>query len=139
MRTHPPAPAASPLTLAPVSPAAAQLLHTVYAEALAQAEASIPRPPEGSIVLASAQTPYSSTYAESHGSRWLRIYSEGVDHHLHTDIVRPDWAEQYGEWHRVPGLWYGEESRRDAQGRQWQRRCGPFVDDGFGTLIEVPQ
>lgn len=35
-----------------------------------------------------------------------------------------------------PGIWYGHETRRDTQGREWSRSISMVIDD-FGTLVEV--
>lgn len=39
----------------------------------------------------------------------------------------------------TPWRWYGTETRKDADGRAWQRSLGGLVCDDFGTLVEVPQ
>lgn len=36
-----------------------------------------------------------------------------------------------------PAHWYGSESRRDSQGRKWNRHGLRFVTDCFGELVEV--
>lgn len=109
------------LCLVPVSPAMAALIHQLQQEA-SDANAA---PEPGSIVLDPAgplrpasvcSTRYHVAYSEDYCS--ASIY-------LQPSVYLPG------------GLWTGEETRRDAQGRCWTRRIHGVIND-FGDLVEVP-
>jgi len=123
------------VVLAPMSVTAAKLLHALYAETLASAEASLQVPPAGAIVLQEPPTSgLTAKYSETHGYRRLRL-SKGFDYEisLQTSMLGTEFR-----WER-PGIWYGSESRQDMQGRRW---TGPlschYVTNDFGDLVEVP-
>lgn len=108
----------SAVTMVPVTPALAALLHQLQQE-IAEAQHT---PEPGSIVLAPAG-PLRATrnddanYVSAYADDWLtRVY-----------LVR---GRTNG------GVWTGEESRRDDQGRTWERRIKAITDD-FGNLVEV--
>ena len=111
------------LTLAPVSPRAAELLHALYAETLAAAEASMNGPPAGAIVLS------------PHGA---------CCHHRADATTAFAYFDNYStriRLHRLHGhptqIWSGWEQRIDASGAQWERSMQAVVDN-FGDLVEVP-
>lgn len=123
------------LTLAPVSSKAAELLHALYAETLAAAEATLQIPPVGAIVL---QEPpaggLTAKYDDSHGYRRLTLRKH-FDYEI--SLQTPMRGDPEWKWHR-PGVWYGSEERLDMQGRRWKGSL-PFnyVTNDFGDLVEV--
>lgn len=128
----------SALTLAPVSPKAAELLHALYTEALATAEASLQVPPPGAIVLREPPTSgLRGHYRDGGGYRQLRLRTASWDYEisLQTSMLgNPEYPP-----HR-PGIWYGSEERLDMQGRCWKGSlpcC--YTTDDFGDLVEVPR
>lgn len=127
----------SALTLAPVSTKAAELLHALYAETLAAAEASLNVPPAGAIVLQEAPTSgLTAKYNDSHGYRRLRL-SKGFDYEI--SLQTPLCGNPEFRWTR-PGIWYGTEERRDMQGRKWTGYLpSHYVTNDFGDLVEVPE
>ena len=125
------------VVLAPMSAAAAELLHALYAETLANAAASLQVPPPGAIVLQEPPTSgLTATYDDSHGYRGLRL-RKGFDYEipLQTPMCGdPTW------WWQQPGIWYGTEERLDMQGRRWKGSLpGLYVTNDFGDLVEVPR
>ncbi len=107
--------------LTPVSDTAAQLIHLLRQEA---AEAAAPAP--GTIVL----QPLARLKAyRDHGACHFIAYSE--DFQSSVRLTR------YYQWDSEPA-WYGHETRRDTEGRTWERTFYALVDD-FGSLVEVRQ
>jgi hypothetical protein len=43
-----------------------------------------------------------------------------------------------GVYRTRPGVWYGNEHRRDALGVDWMCSMGDHVQDDFGVLVPVP-
>lgn len=43
-----------------------------------------------------------------------------------------------GVYRTRPGVWYGNEHRRDAAGVDWVCSMGDHVQDDFGVLVPVP-
>ena len=113
----------SALTLASVSPRAAELLHTLYAETLAAAEASLPVPPTDTVVLA----PHGALCHHHGDSSHTFAYFDNYDTSIRLSRYHDD---------RTSG-WTGYEKRMDASGRTWERRVNAVIDN-FGDLVEVP-
>jgi hypothetical protein len=126
------------LTLAPVSSKAAELLHALYAETLAAAEASLQVPPAGAIVLQAAPTiGMRGEHYETNGYRSLRANSANWDYRIR--LQTPLIADPKYVWHR-PGIWYGTEERSDMDGRRWESSLpNHYTTDDFGDLVEVPR
>lgn len=126
----------SALTFAPVTAKSAELLHALYAEALATAAASLQVPPAGAIVLRMPPAGgLRSTFSESHGYR--RVYLR--DDNYEICLQAPVCGNPEYDWLR-PGVWYGTEERRDQDGRHWKSSLpGFYVTDNFGDLVEVPR
>lgn len=124
------------LTLAPVSPKAAELLHALYADALAAAEASLPTVPAGAIVLSERPTSgLVADYRESYGARRITLRSE--DYRYEMTLRTPFLGDPEYAFLR-PGRWTGTEERRDQQGRRWDSYLRhAYVTDDFGDLVEV--
>jgi hypothetical protein len=125
------------LTLAPVTPRSAELLHALYAEALSAAAASLGVAPAGAIVLQEPATKgLTATYRDTHGYRKLGLSNgRGYEIRLQTPMC----GDSGFLWSR-PGKWYGSEDREDAQGRRWTSTLpDEYVTDDFGDLVEVPR
>ncbi|MFC5524041.1 hypothetical protein [Polaromonas jejuensis] len=125
-------PASAQLATALVSPEVAKLLHKLQGQIIKEATAAL-APAEFTLPAAPVYTRH--TYSDRHTHR--RIESSDAagnsialqTHHL----AKPELP-----WIR-PGLWYGDETRTDAQGRCWTRTLDSnYVMDDFGTLVEVP-
>jgi hypothetical protein len=59
----------------------------------------------------------------------------------YTRVVRMQRAispEGLAQSNTRTGVWFGVESRIDAQGREWTRSIGNHVQDDFGMLVPVP-
>lgn len=125
------------LTLAPVSTKAAELLHALYAETLAAAEASLQVPPAGAVLLKAPPTSgLRATYSDDHGYRQLYL-RKGFEYRI--ELQTPMLGDPRYEWQR-PGLWYGSEEREDMQGRSWKSSLPRhYTTDNFGDLVEVPK
>ncbi|PNG56492.1 MULTISPECIES: hypothetical protein [unclassified Variovorax] len=112
----------SALTLAPVSPKAAELLHALYAEALAQAEpapGTALLPPTGALKASSAcDGTYLSAYCATSFRNSITLFQN------HARERQAKWA--------------GEEVRYDTDGRRWERAICGVIND-FGDLVEVPR
>lgn len=128
---HPPA----SVTLAPVSPALAALIHQVQAEAVA---AATPAPlPEGAIVVLPRPADVrvrNAYHRESNGYRSLTAYfADGTELQLQTCCCTdPEYKSL------AAGIWYGSHSLLDTAGREWTSRFRTqFVIDEFGTLVPV--
>ncbi|MGE0329711.1 MAG: hypothetical protein AB7P37_03350 [Ramlibacter sp.] len=120
------------VTLAPLSPALAALIHQVQAEAVA---AATPAPlAEGAIVLPALQSaPW--TYRESSKTTWLECFV-GEDHaemFVKLGVNDNGWAVEL--WH--PAYWYQHLVRTDDQGRRWRAEGPAHVMDDFGFLVPV--
>lgn len=121
------------ITMAPVTPKVAKLLHALQAELLTIPEGSIP---PDSIVLQPVPHNLRSEYRDFPDSRWLKIMSPGYNYSatFTTPYITPDWGWAHS---CRPGRWICEEERRDTNGDTWRRTTGYFVQDDFGTLVKV--
>lgn len=108
------------LHLVPVTPAVAALLHQLQQEAI---EAN-PAPEPGSVVLAAT-------------GAWVVPLDNNTDATCHR-AYNAGWSASFYLYRHPlrPGIWTGEESRYDDQGRRWSRRITATTDD-FGKLVEV--
>lgn len=102
----------------PVTPAVAALLHQLRQEAIEASAA----PDPGSVVLAPTGVWKCS------GADDTSLYGYSDDYSARLYLFRQ--RTQPG------GVWTGEESRHDDQGRRWARRIEAVTDD-FGALVEV--
>ena len=124
------------LTLAPASTKAAELLHALYAETLAAAEASLQTPqagalPDGAVLL----QPIAATATWDHSSVGThRVVGMSVDGQTFWRVQTPFIPKE----HEVAGRWYGWASRLDPQGHRWERHVLAVIDN-FGDLVEVAE
>lgn len=127
---------AANITMAPVTPSVAKLLHALQAELL-----TLPRAdeiPAGSIVLQPRPQGLHGNYQDHIHARFLTIESNDYGYRatFSTPYTKPDWGREHNF---QPGNWQLEERRRDSEGHLWTRYGGIFVQDDFGMLVEVPR
>lgn len=127
---------AANITMAPVTPEVAKLLHALQAELLALPQQD--EIPAGSIVLNPAPTNLKATFLERSEVRSLELDDRNYTYSAtySTPYIRPDWGFEHSY---APGMWLLQERRRDAKGNVWTKNAGTFIQDDFGMLVEVPR
>lgn len=113
----------SALTLAPVSEKAAELLHALYAEALAQVETTI-APAPGTVLL-----PPVGKLRPSSASDASYMSAYGADFRGSVTLIQNHGRQGQAKWS-------GDEVRYDTEGRRWERFIRAVIND-FGDLVEV--
>ena len=116
--------AASSVTLAP-TPRAAELLHALFEETCKCG----PQAPAGVLVLSAPPEGCSYRYRDSCTHRTTTHAGEGFEWWLQTPYIPSG--------HERSGVWYGFETRTDANGEKWVRTMRNVVHDDFGFLVEV--
>lgn len=64
----------------------------------------------------------------------LMLSVKGDDYQSTLYFDREPCVDEFG-WSRRGGVWWGDERRRDALGRWWQRSFSDLVTDDFGCLV----
>lgn len=138
----------SALVSAPVTPAVAELLHAMQAEAIAaadqaraegyeQARRDLNLPAKiAAVVLPLPERFHSQTYYEHHGYRTVvcRARDYGAEINLQTNYRGdPDYPHSFTR----PGIWYGTEEHLDVNGKRWKTSAPLHVMDDFGSLVPV--
>jgi hypothetical protein len=132
-----PQPAHGALTLVPVSPAIAKLLHELQGQIIREAtDAAAVLPPGAVVILPSPAERASShiLHSEGRGFRCLDVtFADGCSMHLQTPCCAdPEWGSSR------PGRWYGREERRDTSGSRWEHFLPDYhVMDDFGALVPM--
>lgn len=123
------------LAMAPVSPAIAQLLHTLHAQLEREASERIPSP--DCLVL--------RPRAAFESAEWYSVRGGGqklIVRHADNTSDRY-WREHVGDpqyprfW--AHGVYWGSQERKDEFGRYWEGARQWYVTDDFGSLVETQQ
>lgn len=125
MATHT---AASSVTLAPVTPRTAELLHLLFEEACKVAAPAV-AVPAGAIVLNARPNAIAWHYTEQSTHRVLE--AKGAHFGWRVQCA---YAPQTGV---RAARWHGRETRYDTTGEEWQGELKAFIQDDFGDLVEV--
>lgn len=98
-------------------------------QAVRTAVTALQAEPEG-LVLPGGSTPHLN-WNESEGYRSYTCESSDGLHYVSMQMERTPDHPSYRN------VWYGSETRTDAQGRRWSASIGQMVQDDFGFLVKV--
>lgn len=134
----------TPLTLVPMTPAAAKAWHTLQ-KLMLKGEHGLDVAPHGAIVLLPLSKPELPVLMDGWDDR-VRFSSDGTtvclkigqgpfNYNSFTKrYFKPEgWSD---DWWK-PQCWTFSMSRADSDGRQWLHSGGDYVMDDFGDLVEV--